>query len=232
MTLLGYEQHTHYYDHRNKCWVTEKYTGEKDPIYCWKCGRKFYWRKGCFLDFLGSHSKVCPECSTHAYEILDKYGYELVPATGCCYVDVKDGITKGPDYNDLLTYGFRHTGGTQDGSRRFIVPLGVFESVPVLPSGESHYVNTYADFTSTYDNNVSADLGREEIQELGRFPITYHRVVDKDGIPRMESKDGQRSTLCCCSEPIKKYSTSGCTSCWTCEVCGNFGGCDNRYWEY
>jgi len=37
--------------------------------------------------------------------------------------------------------------------------------------------------------------------------------------------------MCRCSKPKKKYSTAGCEMCWTCEKCGNFGGCDNRYWE-
>lgn len=32
---------------------------------------------------------------------------------------------------------------------------------------------------------------------------------------------------CCCKEPVKKYSKSGCYVCWVCETCGRFGGCDN-----
>jgi len=43
--------------------------------------------------------------------------------------------------------------------------------------------------------------------------------------------DGKESiNICMCSEPIKEYSKSGCTLCWTCKKCDKFGGCDNRYW--
>jgi hypothetical protein len=31
---------------------------------------------------------------------------------------------------------------------------------------------------------------------------------------------------CTCEKPIKKPS-AGCPACWTCEICGKFGGCDN-----
>lgn len=37
--------------------------------------------------------------------------------------------------------------------------------------------------------------------------------------------------ICRCHPPKKIYSKAGCYSCWTCEICGNFGGCDNKYWD-
>lgn len=37
--------------------------------------------------------------------------------------------------------------------------------------------------------------------------------------------------MCSCDPPVKKYSDAGCYQCWTCETCGNYGGCDNRFWE-
>lgn len=33
--------------------------------------------------------------------------------------------------------------------------------------------------------------------------------------------------MCECIEPVKKFATDGCTSCWTCETCGKYGGCDS-----
>jgi dUTP pyrophosphatase len=33
---------------------------------------------------------------------------------------------------------------------------------------------------------------------------------------------------CFCEKPVKKYSETTCTLCWTCENCGQFGGCDNK----
>ena len=41
-----------------------------------------------------------------------------------------------------------------------------------------------------------------------------------------------RNTICSCgNNRKKKYSTSGCYLCWTCENCGKFGGCDNEYFR-
>lgn len=40
----------------------------------------------------------------------------------------------------------------------------------------------------------------------------------------------ENSPICMCERPIKEYSKTTCTCCWTCKKCGKYGGCDNMYW--
>lgn len=65
-----------------------------------------------------------------------------------------------------------------------------------------------------------------------REPILL-RVDSSDKIVLRIEQNSYGPIGCQCPNgPTKKYSTAGCQSCWSCAVCGQFGGCDNRYWEY